>query len=107
MLPIATISEKLKFPMKFERDAFCLDFSSANSPASDCETTGLRLSKIRKLKGSLNSSVRRNFDFSETNKTSESELASVDSELLDFKFEKTLQKNKASETELCLDFMDN
>ena len=36
-LPVATVFEKLNFPLKFDRDQFVLDFSSGKS-SSDPET---------------------------------------------------------------------
>ena len=43
MLPVATVREKLRFPLKFEKSAFCLDFASAGSSAtSDSEPTYFR-----------------------------------------------------------------
>ena len=42
MLPVATVTEKLQFPAKFERDKFCLEFSS-ESPSSDQEPKSLLL----------------------------------------------------------------
>ena len=42
-LPVATVREKLNFPLKFEKMEFCLDFLSARSSGtSDCEPTSLR-----------------------------------------------------------------
>ena len=37
-LPVATVFEKLNFPLKFERDKFVMDFSSGRS-GSDPDTT--------------------------------------------------------------------
>lgn len=43
-LPRAMLRKKLSFPLKFERNAFCLDFASAGGSAtSDCEKTSLKL----------------------------------------------------------------
>ena len=40
LLPVATVREKLNFPLKFEKQSFCLDFRSAGGSAtSDCEPT--------------------------------------------------------------------
>ena len=33
-LPVATVFEKLNFPLKFEKDAFLLDFSSGSGISS-------------------------------------------------------------------------
>lgn len=51
-LPTATINEKLNFPLKFDRESFCLDFSSGPSTGtSDCETKAFSSGKkLRKLK---------------------------------------------------------
>ena len=40
-----TVREKISFPLKFEKRAFCLDFTSmggTSSATSDCEPTCLR-----------------------------------------------------------------
>ena len=48
-LPVATVREKLSFPMKFERSAFCLDFASASGSAtSDSESASLDKFRIRR-----------------------------------------------------------
>ena len=43
-LPFVQLArERLNFPLKFEKQAFCLDFRSSNgSSTSDCEPTSLR-----------------------------------------------------------------
>lgn len=45
LLPVASVREKLEFPVKFDREKFCLEFSS-ESPSSDCEPTSVRLRKL-------------------------------------------------------------
>ena len=47
-LPIATVSEKLSFPLKFEKESFCLDFQSGGSTTSDCEPTSVKQIKVQK-----------------------------------------------------------
>lgn len=52
LLPVATVREKLNFPLKFEKQSFCLDFRSAGGSAtSDCEPTSLRQYRIGKREG--------------------------------------------------------
>lgn len=43
-LPVATVREKLSFPLQFEKKNFCLDFASGGGSAttSDCEPTSLK-----------------------------------------------------------------
>lgn len=42
--PLVSVREKLRFPLKFEKKSFCLDFTSTDGFAStsDCEPTSLR-----------------------------------------------------------------
>lgn len=59
-LPVATVREKLSFPLKFERTAFCLDFASAGGSAtSDCEPTSLRQFKLRTIGSPKKTSLGR------------------------------------------------
>ena len=51
-LPVATVSEKLNFPMKFDRDAFCIDFSSINSPSSESELTSTKFKRCKRIQKS-------------------------------------------------------
>ena len=59
-LPVATVREKLSFPRKFERSAFCLDFASASGSAtSDSESASLDKFRIRRCKGTTATSPCR------------------------------------------------
>ena len=49
-LPVATVSEKLRFPLKFEKESFCLDFQSGGSTTSDCEPTSVKQIKVQKTR---------------------------------------------------------
>lgn len=54
---MATVREKLCFPLKFEKSAFCLDFASAGGSAtSDSEPTSLCQYRLRKRGGASTSS---------------------------------------------------
>ena len=56
---MATVREKLNFPLKFEKSAFCLDFSSAGgSTTSDGEQTYLSKYRLKKRGGPSTSSPR-------------------------------------------------
>jgi len=85
-LPVATVTEKLHFPIKFEREKFCLEFSS-ESPSSDCEAS-IRRSKIRIAKKFKTN--RKQLDFSDKSDDHIS-TSSLSEHSLEFKFEKTRQ----------------
>jgi len=78
-LPACSITEKLNFPIKFDKDAFCLEFNSAKSTTSDCEPTSSILFKKLNIspatsssaggRGKIKKSARKFLNFEKTRQT--------------------------------------